>query len=145
MRLVIQRVKSAKLSVDNKLVSEIGAGLLVFVGVCDGDTEETVNKAVDKVANLRIFEQDDKMTLSVMDVKGEILAVSNFTLCTSEGKGHRPYFGESAERSVALDLYEKFAGKLDEMGVPTRCGIFGAHMDINAELDGPVNIYKEIK
>ena len=90
MRLVIQRVKSARLSVDEKVVSEIGVGILVFVGVCKGDTEDTVKKAVDKVANLRIFEIDDKMTNSVMDIGGEVMVVSNFTLCTSEGKGHRP-------------------------------------------------------
>ncbi len=144
MRLVIQRVKSARLSVDDRFVSEIGVGLLVFVGVCKGDTEDTVKKAVDKVANLRIFEIDDKMTNSVMDIGGEVMVVSNFTLCTSEGKGHRPYFGESAERDEAKRLYLMFADKLDEMNVSVRTGIFGADMQIDTHLDGPLNIYKEI-
>lgn len=144
MRLVIQRVKSARLSVEDKIVSEIGVGLLVFVGVCKGDTEETVKKAVDKVAHLRIFEVEDKMTNSIMDINGQILVVSNFTLCTSEGGGHRPYFGESADRDEARKLYLKFAELLDEMNVLTRTGIFGADMQIDAHLDGPVNIYKEV-
>ncbi len=136
-------MKSAKLSVDNKLISEIGVGLVVFVGVCKCDTIDAVNTAASKVANMRIFEENEKMNLSVLDVKGEVLVVSNFTLCTSEGSGHRPYFGESADRSVANDLYEKFVGKLDELGVPTRTGVFGADMQIDVHLDGPVNIYKE--
>ena len=144
MRLVIQRVKSAKLSVDSKLVSEIGVGLLVYVGVCKGDTTEQIKRSANKIATMRIFEEDEKMNKSVLDVGGEVLLVSNFTLCTKETSGARPDFGLSADRDTAKSFYLSLAGELDSLNVPVKLGVFGADMQINAHLDGPINIYKEI-
>ena len=144
MRLVIQRVKSAKLSVDNELISEIGVGLLVYVGVCKGDTMEQVKRAANKIATMRIFEEDEKMNKSVLDVGGEILLVSNFTLCTKETSGTRPDFGLSADRDIAKSLYLALADEIDVLNVPIKLGVFGADMQIDAHLDGPINIYKEL-
>ena len=145
MRLVIQRVKSAKLSVDEKLISEIGVGLMVFVGVCKGDTKEQVEKAANKISTIRIFEEEGKMNKSIKDVGGQVLLISNFTLCTKETSGARPDFTLSAERDVAKQLYEELASELDLLNVPIKMGVFGADMQINAHLDGPITIYKEIK
>ena len=144
MRLVIQRVKSASLSVDNKLISEIGVGLLVFVGVVKGDTMEQVKRAANKISTIRIFEEDGKMNKNLSDVGGEVLLVSNFTLCTKEASGARPDFTLSAERTFANELYEKLASELDILNVPVKMGVFGADMQIQTHLDGPVTIYKEI-
>ncbi len=144
MRLVIQRVKSASLKVDEKLISEIGVGLLVLVGVCVGDTMAQVKKAAQKISTIRIFEQDGKMNNALSVVKGEVLLVSNFTLCTKETSGARPDFTLSADRETAKKLYEELASELDILNVPVRMGVFGADMQINAHLDGPITIYKEI-
>ena len=144
MRLVIQRVKSAKLSVDEKLISEIGVGLVVFVGVCKGDDLPQVKKAANKISTIRIFEEDGKMNKSLHDLNGEVLLVSNFTLCTKETSGARPDFTLSAERDTAKMLYEELASELDLLNVPVKMGVFGADMQIYAHLDGPITIYKEI-
>ena len=144
MRLVIERVKSAKLSVDGKLISEIGAGLLVLVGVCKGDDMQKVKRAANKIATMRIFEKDDKMNLSVLDTKGEILLVSNFTLCTKETSGARPDFGLSADKDTAKSLYLALADELDSLNVLVRLGAFGEDMQIQTHLDGPITVYKEI-
>ena len=144
MRLVIQRVKSAKLSVDDKLVSEIGVGLMVFVGVVKGDTYEQVKKAANKISTIRIFEEDDKMNKSLHDVGGQVMLISNFTLCTKETSGARPDFTLSADRETANNLYQELASELDLLNVPVKMGVFGADMQIDAHLDGPITIYKEI-
>ncbi|MBR6778761.1 MAG: D-tyrosyl-tRNA(Tyr) deacylase [Clostridia bacterium] len=144
MRLVIERVKSATLKVDDKIISEIGAGLLVLVGVCKGDSIEKVKRAANKIATMRIFECDDKMNLSVLDTKGKVLLVSNFTLCTKETSGARPDFGLSADRDTAKNLYLALADELDSLNVPVHLGAFGEDMQINAHLDGPITIFKEI-
>ena len=144
MRLVIQRVKSAKLCVDDKLISEIGVGLMVFVGVCVGDTISQVKKAANKISTIRIFEEDGKMNKSLHDVGGQVLLISNFTLCTKETSGARPDFTLSAQRDVAKKLYNELANELDLLNVPVRTGVFGADMQISAHLDGPITIYKEI-
>ena len=144
MRLVIQRVKSAKLSVDDKLISEIGVGLMVFVGVCKGDTSVQVKKAANKISTIRIFEEDDKMNKSLHDVNGQVLLISNFTLCTKETSGARPDFTLSADRETANNLFEELASELDLLNVPVKMGVFGADMQIDAHLDGPITIYKEI-
>ena len=104
MRLVIQRVKSAKLCVDDKLISEIGVGIIVFVGVMKGDTMTEVKKAANKISTIRIFEEDDKMNKSLHDVGGQVLLVSNFTLCTKETSGARPDFTLSADRDMANQI-----------------------------------------
>lgn len=144
MRLVIQRVKSAKLSVDDKLVSEIGFGLVVMVGVCKPDTLEQVKKAANKIANMRIFERDGKMNDNVLQVGGGVLLVSNFTLCTIETSGARPDFGLSADKDKAKEYYLKLADELDSLGVPVKLGMFGEDMQIETVLDGPITIFKEI-
>ena len=144
MRLVLERVKSAKLKVDNKLISEIGEGLLVLVGVVKTDTEDLIKRVANKIATMRIFEVDGKMNKSVIDTQGEVLLVSNFTLCTKETSGARPDFGLSADKDTAKSFYLKLADELDSLGVPVKLGVFGADMQIETQLDGPVTIVKEI-
>ena len=144
MRLVIQRVKNAKLCVDNKLISEIGVGLMVFVGVMKNDTMQQVKKAANKISTIRIFEENDKMNKSLHEVGGQVLLVSNFTLCTKETSGARPDFTLSADRETANKLYEALASELDLLKVPVKMGVFGADMQIDAHLDGPITIFKEI-
>ena len=145
MRLVIQRVKNASLSVENELISEIGFGLMVFVGVCEGDTIQQVKKAANKISTIRIFEENDRMNKNIHDVNGEVLLISNFTLCTKETSGARPDFTLSADRETAKSLYLALADELDSLGVKVKLGVFGADMQIDAHLDGPITIYKEIK
>ena len=145
MRLVIQRVKSARLEVDGKLISEIGVGLMVLVGVMKGDTKEQVKKVANKISTIRIFEEDGKMNKNLHDVGGQVLLVSNFTICTKETSGARPDFTLSAEKVVAKSLYEELASELDVLNVPVKMGVFGADMQINANIDGPITIYKDIK
>lgn len=144
MRVVIQRVKRATLSVDNELISEIGGGLNVFVGVTKGDDMSKVKRMANKIATIRIFEVDGKMNLSVKDVGGEVLLVSNFTLCTIDTSGARPDFGLSADRETANSLYLALAEELKALGLSVKLGVFGADMQIDTVLDGPITIYKEI-
>ena len=144
MRLCIQRVKSAKLTVENKLISQINSGLLVFVGVCKGDTDEKVKKAAYRISTMRVFEELGKMNKSVLDISGDVLLVSNFTLCTVDTSGTRPDFGLSADKDTAKSLYLALADELDTLGVSIQTGVFGADMQIDAHLDGPITIYREI-
>ncbi len=144
MRLLIQRVKSAKLSVDEKLISEIGVGLMVFVGVMKGDDHEQVKKAANKISTIRIFEEDGKMNKNLHAAGAEVLLISNFTLCTKETSGARPDFSLSADKETANNLYQDLARELDLLNVPVKLGVFGADMQIDAHLDGPITIYKEI-
>ncbi len=144
MRIVIQRVKSAKLSVENELISEINNGLMVFVGVCKGDTMDQVKRVANKVATMRVFEEDGKMQKSVLTVGGQVLLISNFTLCTVNTSGARPDFSLSADRETAKHLYLALADELDSLNVPVKLGVFGADMQIDVHLDGPITIYKEI-
>ena len=144
MRLVLERVKGAKLSVDNELVSEINTGLIVLVGVVKTDTKDLIKRVANKIATMRIFEVDGKMNQSVMDVGGEVLLVSNFTLCTKDTSGARPDFGLSADKDLAKSLYLALADELDSLGVIVKRGVFGADMKIQTCLDGPVTIFKEI-
>lgn len=145
MRFVIQRIKSAELTVDNELISSVGAGLMVFVGVMRDDGMEQVRHAAKKIATMRIFRQGDKLNTSVLDIKGEILLVSNFTLCTRDGTGTRPDFSYSADKDTANRLYLALAEELRALGISVKIGVFGADMQIMAHIDGPLNIYKEIK
>ncbi len=139
MVLVVSRVHRASLDADGVHVSEINKGLLVYVGIADGDTEENVAKGAEKVSNLRIFPNDEgKMFYSVKDIKGEVMAVSNFTLCGNV-KSRRPDFTKAAKPDVANDLFEYFKKELSK-NVETKSGVFGAHMEIEAKHDGPVNI-----
>lgn len=141
MRAVIQRVKSASVKVDDELVSEIGAGLLIFLGVAHNDTEVELDYIANKVANLRIFEDEDgKMNLSLLDIDGSALVVSQFTLYGDCRKGRRPSFINAARPEVANELYEQFISLLKEQNIPTEGGTFQAMMDVELVNDGPVTI-----
>ena len=142
MKAVIQRVKNAKVDVDEKTVGEISEGYLILVGVMDGDTEEDAEILARKTANLRIFtDEDDKMNKSLLDIDGEVLAVSQFTLCADVKKGNRPSFINSAAPDEANRLYEYYCSKLLENGVrKVEKGVFGAHMEVSLLNNGPVTI-----
>lgn len=141
MRAVIQRVKSASVKIDGELVSEIGSGLLIFLGVAHNDTEKELEYIANKVANLRIFEDaDGKMNLSMLDTGGSALVVSQFTLYGDCRKGRRPSFIDAARPDAANDLYEQFISLLKEMDIPTQGGTFQAMMDVELINDGPVTI-----
>lgn len=144
MKALIQRVKSASVTIDGELYSKIGKGLLVFLGVEKEDTVENCEKLSQKVLNLRIFEdENDKMNLSVNDVKGEILVVSQFTLCGDCKKGTRPSFDKAAHPDIAVKLYEDFVEKIRASGLKTETGKFRAMMDVELINDGPVTFMVE--
>ncbi len=142
MKVLIQRVKRASVEVDSKMVSQIGKGILAFVGVEKGDTSENVEKAVRKVVNLRIFpDEEGKMNRSLLDVNGEMLVVSQFTLCGDCKKGTRPSFDNSAPPDIANSLYEEFAKGVNNNGIRVGTGVFGAMMDVSLINDGPVTFH----
>lgn len=144
MRAVVQRVKSAALRVDGALVSEIGPGLVAFFGVKVGDGEPQAEHIAKKMAGLRVFEDGaGKMNLSVKDVGGEVLFVSQFTLYGDASHGNRPSFTAAERPERAEPLYEYAAEKLAEQGVPVKRGVFGADMKIEQLNDGPVTILLE--
>lgn len=142
MRAVIQRAHGAEITIDHRETRKTGPGLVVFLGVLGGDTEKQADFLAEKVKDLRIFtDGDGKMNLSLMDVGGELLAVSNFTLATDCKKGRRPSFDQAAPPEEASRLYERFVEKLKEAGVKrVETGTFGAHMDVTVQNDGPVTI-----
>lgn len=141
MKLVIQRVKKTSLLVEGKLISEIPFGLAVYFGVARGDTEEMCLAAAKKVAAMRIFEDGNgKMNLSIKDVGGEVLLISQFTLLADTSRGNRPSFALAEERERADFLYEYAAKELSSLGVTVKKGVFGADMQIDQHNDGPVTI-----
>lgn len=145
MKAVIQRVRRTALSVDGKLISEIDFGLTVFLGVKIGDSEAQAETLAKKIAKLRIFEDDKgKMNLSVKDVGGQILLVSQFTLLGDCSHGNRPSFSNAEQPERAKFLYEYTAEKLREWDIPVKLGVFGADMKIEQFNDGPVSIIMEI-
>lgn len=144
MKALIQRVKRAAVTIEGKLFSEIGNGLLVFVGIEKNDAKENSEKLAQKVLNLRIFEdENDKMNFSVSDIKGEILVVSQFTLCGDCKKGTRPSFDKSAPLDKATELYEDFVSNIRKSGLKTETGKFRAMMDVELINDGPVTFLIE--
>lgn len=144
MRAVVQRVKRASLSVDGKGVSDIGAGLVVFLGVGQGDICAQADKIAQKIANLRVFsDENGKMNRSVKDVGGEVLLVSQFTLYSDCAHGNRPSFTAAEEPTKANALYEYCAEQLCGFGVTVKQGVFGADMQIEQLNDGPVTILLE--
>lgn len=141
MKTVIQRVKKTSLFVDGKLISEIPFGLAVYFGVAKGDTEEMCSAVAKKIAAMRIFEDENgKMNLSVKDVGGEVLLISQFTLLADTSRGNRPSFAGAEEKERADYLYEYAAKELSSLGVTVKKGIFGADMQIYQHNDGPVTI-----
>lgn len=144
MKALIQRVKRASVTVENELYSSIGKGLLIFLGVEKDDTSENALKLAEKVANLRIFEdENEKMNLSVKDVQGEILVVSQFTLCGDCKKGTRPSFDKAAPPDAAVKLYEEYAENIRALGLVVKTGKFRALMDVELINDGPVTFLVE--
>lgn len=141
MRLVIQRVNHASVNVDGEAIGTIGRGLLIFLGVADGDTKEMADKYVKKLSTLRIFEDaEGKTNLSLKDVQGELLVVSQFTLYADCKKGNRPSFTAAAAPDFANELYEYFKEKCRETFGQVQCGSFGTDMKITLENDGPFTI-----
>lgn len=144
MKLVIQRVSKAKVEVDNKIVGSIGKGFLVLVGITHTDTEKEADYLANKLCKMRIFEDENgKMNLSLKDVGGELLIVSQFTLYADCAKGNRPSFIEAARPEQATPLYEYFCKKCEEQGINVQKGVFGAHMEVSLLNDGPVTIVLE--
>ena len=139
MKLVIQRVKNASVTIDNELFSSIEQGYLILFGVEKGDTKEQADWLANKVSVLRCFsDENGKMNLSIKDVNGEILIVSQFTLCGDIKKGTRPSFDKAMPPSEANEMYEYFISKVKEQNIPVKTGVFGAHMDVQLINDGPV-------
>jgi D-aminoacyl-tRNA deacylase len=144
MRAVIQRVVHGKVTVEGQTVAEIGPGLVILLGIGPADTEDTARTMVEKIATLRIFEdQEGKINRSVLDVGGQAIVVSQFTLYADTRKGRRPSFTDAAPPDLARPLVERFAHLLAEQGVPTQTGEFGAHMLVEIANNGPVTIWLE--
>jgi len=147
MKAVIQRVSSASVTIDSKIVAEIQKGLLVLIGIEDADNQEDSNWLCQKIANLRIFgDENDVMNLSVKDIDGDIIVVSQFTLQASTKKGNRPSYIKAAKPEVAIPIYEDFVRQLQkELGKKVQTGIFGADMKVALLNDGPVTILIDSK
>lgn len=144
MRVVLQRVSRGCVKVDGNTVAEIGLGLVILLGVGPEDGEAQVEYLVNKIANLRIFEDEDgKINRSVLDVGGSAIVVSQFTLYADTRKGRRPSFTDAAPPEIASPLVDRFAQALQAAGVPTQKGEFGAHMSVEIHNDGPVTIWME--
>jgi len=145
MRAIIQRVQHSSVIVEEKTIAEIAHGLVILLGVGPGDDEHKANLLARKIATLRIFsDAQGKMNLSVLDVQGSAIVVSQFTLYADTRKGHRPSFTDAALPTLASPLVDRFTGVLNELGVPTQAGEFGTHMLVNIANDGPVTIWMEI-
>jgi D-tyrosyl-tRNA(Tyr) deacylase len=146
MRAVIQRVTSASVSINHHEVGKIGQGLLVLLGIHETDTKEDIDYLVRKISLMRIFEDDQgKMNLSIADIGGQILSVSQFTLFADTKKGNRPSFIEAARPETAIPLYEAFNEALKSKGIPVATGKFGADMAVSLVNDGPVTIIIDSK
>lgn len=144
MKLVVQRVKNAKVDVDGKTVGSIEKGFLVLLGVTHNDTKETADYLVKKLCNLRVFgDENDKMNLGLKDINGEILIISQFTLYADCTGGNRPSFTNAAKPDFANELYEYFCNKCKENNIKVEKGIFGADMKVSLLNDGPVTIVLE--
>ena len=144
MKALIQRVKSASVTIDGLLYSKIGQGLLVFLGVEKGYDKLNAEKLADKLSKLRIFEdENEKMNHSILDIEGEMLIVSQFTLCGDCKKGTRPSFDKSAPPKIANELYEYFISQVKSFNIPVQTGKFGAMMDVELINDGPVTFMVE--
>jgi len=145
LRALIQRIKKGSVSVDDKVVAgEIGTGFMVFLGVGHEDTQEKAELLAKKIANLRVFgDQDGKMNLSILDIKGQVIVVSQFTLFADTRKGNRPSFINAANPEKANTLVDYFSDQLRTLGIPTQQGKFAAHMMVSLINDGPVTFWLE--
>lgn len=144
MKALIQRVKRASVTIEGELFSAINSGILVFLGVEKDDEKENAEKLAQKIVNLRIFEdENEKMNLSLKDVNGEMLVVSQFTLCGDCKKGTRPSFDKAANPDLAVDLYEYFIKCIEDNNIPVKTGKFRAMMDVELINDGPVTFWVE--
>lgn len=144
MRALLQRVQRGRVKVNGQTVAEIGPGLVILLGIGHGDGEEQARYLAEKIAHLRIFEDEQgKLNRSILEMGGEALVVSQFTLYADTRKGRRPSFVEAALPEVASPLVLRFAELLNELGVPTKSGEFGAHMLVEIANDGPVTIWLE--
>ncbi|HUM52421.1 MAG TPA: D-aminoacyl-tRNA deacylase [Chitinophagales bacterium] len=147
MRAILQRVSSCSVTINQQIKSQIGNGLLILLGIEENDTETDIDWLVKKIIQLRIFsDENGKMNLSVQDINGEILVVSQFTLFASTKKGNRPSFTRSAKPEIAIPLYEKFIGETEKIfGKNIQTGTFGADMKVQILNDGPVTIIIDSK
>ena len=144
MRIVLQRVKSGRVLVAGHAIAEIGAGFVILLGVGIGDGEDQARTLCEKIVNLRVFEDEQgKMNRSLLDVGGQALVVSQFTLYADTRKGRRPSFTDAAPPDIARPLVERFAELLRQLGIATQTGEFGAHMMVEIANDGPVTIWLE--
>ena len=145
MRAVLQRVRRGSVTVEGRVVAEIEKGYVILLGIGHQDSEAAARTLVEKIAGLRVFEDEQgKMNLSVRDVQGSAIVVSQFTLYADTRRGRRPSFTDAAMPEVARPLVDRFAQLLAEQGVPTQTGEFGAHMMVEIENDGPVTILLEV-
>ncbi len=143
MKCVVQRIKSGKVYVEGKVVGQVGAGLLCLCGFLEDDTPQKIDWMANKIPNMRIFtDENDKLNLSVKNIGGEILVVSNFTLYGDAHHGNRPNFSRSAKGEISKPMYDYFVKKLGEQ-IPVQTGIFGAHMELDLYSDGPITIVIE--
>jgi D-tyrosyl-tRNA(Tyr) deacylase len=146
MVAVLQRVLQASVTIDSRPFSEIGKGLLILLGVSRGDEEKTADELAEKVARLRIFEDDqNKMNRSLLDTRGSALVVSQFTLLADTTRGRRPGFEEAAPPDRAEELYQRFVKTLHTLGVPAETGLFGSAMEVHLVNDGPVTLILDSK
>ena len=147
MRVLIQRVKEASVTVGGKVISLIDNGLLLFVGITDDDTRDDILWLTKKIANIRLFDDENGvMNLSVMDTDGDILAVSQFTLMASTKKGNRPSYIKAAKPEISVPLYEEFCSEMElAVNKPIQRGVFGADMKVRLLNDGPVTIFMDSK
>ncbi|WP_339920647.1 D-aminoacyl-tRNA deacylase [uncultured Flavobacterium sp.] len=147
MKIVLQRVSSASVTIENKVVADIQKGLLILVGIEDTDGQEDIDWLVGKITKIRVFDDENHvMNLSVQDIDGDIIVVSQFTLHASTKKGNRPSYIKAAKPDIAIPLYENFLKKLDfEVGKKIQTGVFGADMKVSLLNDGPVTIIIDSK
>ena len=144
MRVIVQRVQRGRVTIEGEVVAETGQGVVILLGIGMDDGEEQASYLAEKIANLRIFEDEaGKMNRSLLDITGQAIVVSQFTLYADTRKGRRPSFTDAASPEIASPLVERFAALLREQGVPTQTGEFGAHMLVDIANDGPVTIWME--
>lgn len=147
MKTVLQRVSQASVTIDSKIVADIQKGLLVLVGIEDADSQEDINWLCQKIANIRIFgDENEVMNLSIKDIDGDVIVVSQFTLHAQTKKGNRPSYIKASKPEIAIPMYEKFVQQLElELGKKVQTGVFGADMKVALINDGPVTILMDSK